>query len=121
MSCEKCGSNNVEFKREKVNTNKNGNSVVGYSKSKAKGIHNSTTEHNYRTIGMCKNCGNTWIAYQEQKPKVKKKISWIWWVLFFPIPLTITIYRSEKLTKEKKTIYIVLLWLILFLMNSLTN
>lgn len=53
-SCKRCGSNNVEFRREDA----------GFRKT----VSGSRREH--RTIGFCKDCGYTWVT---DGPKFEKK------------------------------------------------
>ena len=56
-------------------------------------------------------------------PVKKKRKTWLWilgWIIFFPVPLTVLIYRSEKLKKNVKIALIAVLWLFV-IFSVLTN
>ena len=55
-----------------------------------------------------KNIGAVTVKDENNKSKW-----WLWilgWVFFFPIPLSILIYRTDKLEKKAKIILIIILW-----------
>lgn len=97
--CPKCGSSNITFTREKQGEikGKKGSAVVR------------------STVGMCKDCGNTWHVQDEP---VKKRNTWLWvlgWIFIFPLPLTILLLRPEtlpKLDKKIKYVIIAIAWII---------
>jgi len=68
-------------------------------------------------------------AEEERKNKIiekeKKDKALVWWVLgwifFFPIPLTILIYRSTKLSKKAKIALIIALWVVIILIGVSGN
>ena len=56
-------------------------------------------------------------------PAKKKRKTWLWilgWIFFFPVPLTVLIYRSEKLKKNVKIALLAVLWLFV-IFSVLTN
>lgn len=94
--CPKCGSSNVTFKRE------NQGEVRG--KNSKRVIH--------RTVGLCKDCGETW--YADDAP-VKKSNTWLWvlgWIFIFPVPLTILMLRKKDMNKVLKYGIIAVAWIV---------
>ncbi len=97
--CPKCKSTNIRFSREKQGE------VRGKNKKQIV----------YRTIGICNDCGNTWVPNQKNE---KQSSIWLWvfgWLFFFPIPLTVILARSKKLSKKAKIISISIVWGIIIL------
>ena len=95
-SCGKCGSTNITFKRE------NQGEIRG---KKAKRIV-------HRTVGYCKDCGNTWYT-SEDTPKRRK--TWLWvlgWIFIFPLPLTILLLRKKDMKPAVKYPIIAVAWII---------
>ena len=82
QGCPKCGSSNVQFKRE------NQGEIRG---KKSKRVI-------YNTVGFCKDCGHTW--YPETGSMAPKKNNMLWWVLgwifFYPAPLMVLIWRKKN-------------------------
>ena len=94
-ACSKCGSTNIAFKRE------NQGEVRG--KKSKQVIH--------RTVGYCKDCGNTWYV-AENVPKKRK--TWLWvlgWICIFPLPLTILLLRKKNMKPVVKYLIIAVAWL----------
>lgn len=97
VGCPACGSTNIVFDREKQGEvkGKKGTAVVR------------------KTVGVCKDCGYTWIT---ENGKGNKKKTWLWvlgWIFIFPLPLTILLLRpSNKLNKTLKYILIAIAWII---------
>ncbi len=93
--CPKCGSSNVTFRRE------NQGEVNG---KKAKQIV-------HRTVGVCKDCGETWFTDSE----VKKRKTWLWvlgWIFIFPLPLTILLLRKKEMNQYLKYGIIAVAWIV---------
>ncbi|MCF0106780.1 MAG: hypothetical protein HUJ53_08470, partial [Holdemanella sp.] len=63
------------------------------------------------------------ISYPKLIEKKKKKHTWLWvigWIFFFPIPLSILIWRSERLPKKVRILLICSIFL-LFLLAGFSN
>ncbi|MCR5624147.1 MAG: hypothetical protein K6G11_02775 [Lachnospiraceae bacterium] len=109
--CPKCGSDKIKFNREENTSTINQNSSV---KGRRKQVR-ETAQVTYKTVGMCENCGNTW-TISEDKSTIQEKSSapiWLWilgWICFFPIPLTVLIYRNKSLSNKFKLILITIIW-----------
>lgn len=100
--CSKCGSTNITFKRE------NQGEIRG--KSSKQVIH--------RTVGLCKDCGNTWYV-SETAPSITphKRKTWLWvlgWLFIFPLPLTVLIMRKRDMNAILKIFAIAASWIIYF-------
>lgn len=100
--CPKCGSTNTEYKREKQGEVKGNNS-----------------KHSIiRTVGMCKDCGNTWytdISNTTTTSTPSKRKTWLWvlgWVCIFPIPLTILLLRKKDMKPTIKYGIIAVAWIV---------
>ena len=79
--CQNCGSEKIEFKREKVgtasvktyqsgsksNSGRVGNKKMGFGSSTrtSAGYGTSQSITEYRTVGFCKDCGNTWTVQDD--------------------------------------------------------
>lgn len=66
----------------------------------------------HRTVGYCKDCGNTWYV-SENAPKPRK--TWLWvlgWVFIFPLPLTILLLRKKEMKPFVKYPIIAIAWII---------
>lgn len=80
QGCPKCGSTNIQIKRE------NQGEVRG--KNSKKIIH--------QTVAYCKDCGYTWYPNGQQKPRK----TWLWvlgWLFIFPLPLTLILLKKKNL------------------------
>lgn len=97
QGCPKCGSSNIQFRRE------NQGEVRG--KNAKKIIH--------KTVGFCKDCGHTWYPdVVDEKPKKRK--TWLWvlgWICIFPVPLTILMLRKKDMKPALKYGIIAVAWL----------
>ncbi|WP_026835534.1 zinc ribbon domain-containing protein [Eubacterium xylanophilum] len=101
QGCPKCGSSNISFNREKQGEykGKRGTSVLR------------------KTIGICKDCGYTWDPNMLSKNKKKSsdpKI-WLWilgWIVIFPVPLTIILWKQEKLDSKIRYGLIAAAWVL---------
>lgn len=103
-SCPKCNSRNFKYQREKVAT-------VSNTQSKKSSMTNTRNSNSvkqtaYRTIGLCQNCGYTYYPNDSiATTATSKKHGFWWWLLvicFWPIPLSIWFYKTEKVKLEKK-------------------
>ena len=95
--CPKCGSTNIQFKRE--------NQGEVRKKNTKKVVH--------RTVAFCKDCGYTW--YPNNPNEKKKGKTWLWvlgWICIFPIPLTILMLRKKDLKPAIKYGIIAAAWII---------
>lgn len=108
--CPRCGSKNVNFKREQVRQSKRISGGDYYSAS------------GYNTIGFCEECGYTWDPLAKTKSKNKlnlpkmKNPKIIWWILgwicIFPVPLTILLLRNDKMKNAVKYSLIAVAWIV---------
>ncbi len=100
--CPKCGSTNIEFRREHQGE-----------------IFGKTSRRILRaTVGCCKDCGYTWIP--EGGQAVKDKKIWLWvlgWIIMFPIPVTILLLRKTDMDKTKKYGLIAAAWILYFMIG----
>ena len=99
--CGKCGSSNVAFRRE--------------NQGEIRGKKSKQIVH--KTVGYCKDCGNTWFVSEEGK---KKRKTWLWvlgWIFIFPLPLTILLLRKKDMKPVIKYGIIVVAWLIFLLIG----
>lgn len=90
-SCPKCGSANIQFKRE----------TQGEIRSK------KSKQVIHRTVGFCKDCGYTWF------PNQKRRKTWLWvlgWLFIFPLPLTILLLRKKSMNSVLKFGIIAVAW-----------
>lgn len=97
--CLKCGSSNITFNREKLGDVKKKKSTTIVT----------------RTIGVCKDCGYTWIVSETKK---KQTPIWLWiigWILIFPLPLTILMMRRKNMNPKVKYGIIAAAWIIYIL------
>jgi len=104
--CPKCGSTNIQFRRE------NQGEVRG--KNSRQVIH--------RTVGICKDCGATWYPNEANEPK--KKRTWLWvlgWICIFPVPLTILMLRKKDMKPALKYGIIAAAWIVYLLIGLSGN
>lgn len=108
QACFRCGSSNVQFKREKQGE-----------------IREKNTKHIInRTVGFCKDCGYTW--YPEGANEASKKNNMVWWILgwifFFPAPVMVLIWRKKNMWGIGLKIAVtVTFWLFMFIIGSNGN
>lgn len=106
--CPKCGSTNIEFKRE--------------NQGEIRGKNTKRIVH--ATVGYCKDCGYTW--YPNEASGTPKKNNMIWWVLgwifFFPAPVMVLIWRKKNTWDIKIKIAVtVVFWILIFALGSRNN
>ncbi len=99
-SCEYCGSQLSERQEQKVRCNKCGSTNVTFKRENQGEVRGKNAKQIvHKTVGMCKDCGNTWYIGEAQT-KVKKRKTWLWvlgWLFIFPVPLTILMLKNRKL------------------------
>ncbi len=98
IGCPKCGSTNITFMREKHGE------VKG---KKGTAIVRSTT-------GLCRDCGYTWYT-DGGNGLPKKRKTWLWvlgWILIFPVPLTILMFRNKTMKPALKYGIIAAAWIV---------
>ena len=103
--CPKCGSTNIQFKRENQGEIK--------SKKQNRVVH--------VTVGYCKDCGYTWYP-QGEEPKKRK--TWLWvlgWIFIFPVPLTILLLRKKDMNNGLKYGLIAAAWIVYLLIGFAGN
>ena len=106
--CPKCGSTNIEFKRE--------------NQGEIRGKNSKRIVH--ITVGYCKDCGYTW--YPNESDAAPKKNNMIWWVLgwifFFPAPVMVLIWRKKNTWDIKIKIAVTAaFWILIFVLGSVNN
>lgn len=123
-NCPNCGSNNINYKREKVNTSvkSRGSSFKFFTTTRS---NNRNTNFNYHTIGMCKDCGYTFeIATETEAPSKPPLSFWkiFFGIVFFYISIPIWFYKTDKINLPKKTrgIIIAVFAAFMFLVGALS-
>lgn len=114
--CPRCGSANITFTRERINTTTRSHShknVVGFGRT-----GRATSASNYRTVGLCQNCGCTWDP--NNRPKQRRKL-WLWvlgWLFLFPLPVTILLLRKKDMKPGLKYGIIAAVWVLFLLLGA---
>lgn len=117
--CPKCGNSKITFKRERVGTATQSRSRKNYIGTGRQG--QSVSQSEYRTVGVCQNCGYTWNPNATNKGPGKK--TWLWvlgWICIFPLPLTILLLRKKDMKPAVKYGIIAVAW-ILFIVIGLAG
>lgn len=104
--CPKCGSSNIQFKRERQGEVKRRNN----KKEKRKIV--------YKTVGLCNDCGYTWDAATkgtnssaEKSSFDLKTLMWILgWIYIFPVPLMLLLQRKNNMEQKLKKGIIIAAW-----------
>lgn len=107
--CPKCGSSNIQFRRE--------------NKGEIRGKNSKRIIH--ETIGFCKDCGYTWEP-QRIKSTSPAKSNTVWWILgwifFFPAPVMVLIWRKKNTwSTGKKIAATVIFWILLFILSAIAG
>lgn len=118
--CPQCGSTKIGFKRERTGTNSKSSSRKKYIGTGSKGTYNS--QANYRTVGLCQNCGYAWTPNSSSKKQVSEKdqktILYIFgFVFIFPLPITYILLKNQKCQAWNKWLrygLIALSWILYF-------
>ena len=98
QGCPKCGSTNIQIRRE------NQGEIRG--KNSKKVLH--------QTVAFCKDCGYTWYPNGQQKPRK----TWLWvlgWIFIFPLPLTLILLKKKNLHPAIKYGVIAVAWILYLL------
>lgn len=121
--CPKCNGTKISFKRERIGTSSYSNSQKNFIGTGRNGQYSSYTE--YRTVGVCQNCGCTWDPNVNiNTNQAPKKKTWLWvlgWIFIFPVPLTILIVKNQKLNKWAKIGIIAGAWILFLLIGTLSG
>lgn len=118
--CPKCGNCKITFKRECIGS-------LTKSRSRKNNVGTgrqgqSVSQSEYRTIGICQNCGYTWNP--NEVPQTPKKKTWLWvlgWICIFPLPLTILLLRKKEMKPVVKYGIIAVAWLLFSVMCMTSN
>lgn len=105
--CPKCGSTNIQFRRE--------------NQGEVRGKNYKQIVH--RTVGFCKDCGETWYSSSESEMPKKRK-TWLWvlgWICIFPVPLTILMLRKKDMKPTIKYGIIGLAWIVYLIIGISGN
>ncbi len=103
VGCPKCGSTNIQIKRE--------------NQGEIRGKNSKTVLH--QTVAFCKDCGNTWYPNGKEKPRK----TWLWvlgWIFLFPLPLTLILLKKKDMKPILKYGIIAAAW-ILFLVIGIAG
>ena len=98
QGCPKCGSTNIQIRRE--------NQGEIREKNSKKVLH--------QTVAFCKDCGYTWYPNGQQKPRK----TWLWvlgWIFIFPLPLTLILLKKKNLHPAIKYGVIAVAWILYLL------
>jgi len=107
QGCPKCGSTNITFRRE--------------NQGEVRGKNYKQVVH--RTVGYCKDCGETWYPSSESEMPKKRK-TWLWilgWIFIFPVPLTILMLRKKDMKPAVKYGIIAVAWIIYLIIGFSGN
>ncbi len=108
LGCPKCGSTNIQFKRE--------------NQGEVRGKNSKQVIH--RTVGFCKDCGATWYPNSVANELPKRRKTWLWvlgWIFIFPVPLTILMLRNKRMKPALKYGIIAAAWIIYLLIALGSN
>ena len=103
-TCSNCGGSNIQFRRENV--------------GEIRGRGAKQVVH--RTVGYCKDCGNTWAANSDEIAVPKKRKTWLWilgWLFIFPLPLTLILLRKQNMKPAIKYAIIAVAWVLYLLIG----
>ena len=109
--CPKCGSTNIQFKRE--------------NQGEVRGKNSKQVVH--RTVGFCKDCGATWYPNSAANDFPRQRKTWLWvlgWIFIFPVPLTIIMIKKKDISKKIRYGAIAAAWIVYLAMaviSGLTN
>lgn len=118
--CPKCGNSQITFKRERVRTATHSRSRKNYIGTGRQG--QSVSQSEYRTVGVCQNCGYTWDPNISNKGSSKK--TWLWvlgWICIFPLPLTILLVKKKNIKPMVKYGIIAIAWLLFLVIGISVN
>ena len=102
--CPKCGSTNIQIKRE--------------NQGEVRSKNSKTVLH--QTVAVCKDCGYTWYPNGKEKPRK----TWLWvlgWIFIFPLPLTLILLKKKDMKPALKYGIIAAAWIIYLLIGISGN
>ncbi len=102
--CPKCGSTNIQIKRE--------------NQGEVRSKNSKTVLH--QTVAVCKDCGYTWYPNGKEKPRK----TWLWvlgWIFIFPLPLTLILLKKKDMKPALKYGIIAAAWIIYLLIGICGN
>ena len=108
VGCPKCGSTNIQFKRE--------------NQGEIRGKNSKQVVH--RTVGFCKDCGATWYPNSAANDFPRQRKTWLWvlgWIFIFPVPLTILMLRNKNMKPVLKYGIIAVAWILYLLIAFGSN
>jgi len=108
QGCPQCGSSNTQFKRE--------------YQGEIRGKKSKQVVH--KTVGFCQDCGFTWYPSGENNDLQKdNRIWWILgWILFFPAPVMVLIWRKKNTWDIKIKIAVTFVfWILIYAIGSSRN
>ncbi len=120
--CPKCGNAKITFKRERISTTTQSSSRKNFIGTGRKG--EAISQSNYRTVGICQNCGYTWNPNAVNSNARSGKKTWLWvlgWIFIFPIPLTILLLRNKEMKPAVKYSIIAAAWILYFIIGLSSN
>lgn len=80
QKCPRCGSTNIQYRRENQGEVRRG--------KKKYIVH--------KTIGICHDCGKTWDGNRKERSSNPSVGAWVClWLFLFPVALTIVLYKSN--------------------------
>lgn len=93
--CPICKSSHVLVRRETTNTYRSGSSHK-WSTGKIRTRSSHTTIYR-QTVGVCKSCGYTWVIQSDPTfgGCLVNCIVWCFKLMFYPIPLTIWLWKRK--------------------------
>ena len=97
--CPKCGSEDISFKREATRRNSKSTS---YRITKNVRTRGGSSSASYRTIGLCQNCGYSWVP-NSGSGTGGHPWWWVFAICFWPISLSILFWKSDKFKLSRKT------------------
>lgn len=106
VGCPKCGSSNITFNREKQ----------GEIKGK------TGTEIVRSTVGLCKDCGHTWVTTDTDNQKHNNSLKWwiLGWIFFFPAPIMILIWRKKNTWNIYVKVAVTIgFWILFFILGTI--
>ena len=126
LKCPRCQSKNYKIQREKVGTHYSGRTNRGHVRVGHFGVSSGggkgSSQNFYRTIAICKECGCTWNPNDGNKSGLG--IGWkvLLWICFFPIMISIWLWKTEKIADKRVKIgLIVALWIVCIIIWACSN
>lgn len=103
--CPNCGSDKVSFRREKKSSrSRSGGHSVRIAPGVRVGSGSRKTIYEYKSIGFCKACGNTWNSGENISGGGFGCIGIFFALCFWPFVVTYFVIKSQLQTKWKAVI-----------------